>query len=83
MAKTILGYQDKKLSKWKNIRFTYQDYEYRANYERGFAPLLRLDRRKVGKRNFQYFNCMDVTHKFEITLDEVCEHIQKTLDYTN
>ena len=81
MAQALLAYQDKRLSKWKNVRFIYQGWEYRANYEAGFAPLLCLDRRKVGTRNFKYFKALDVSSKTDITIEWIQEEIQKILDY--
>ena len=83
MAQTLLAYQDKRLSKWKDVRFIYQGWEYRANYVNGFAPLIGLDRRKVGKRYFQYFTALDVSRKTDVTIEWVQEEIQKILDYVS
>ena len=54
-AISILGAQERKLSKIKDVRFTHDGYEYRVRYEGGFAAFVSVDRRQIGKRNFKYF----------------------------
>lgn len=82
VARTVLDVQHRKMKEWKNIKFSYKGYEYRANYEAGFAPDILLERRLDGTRkNFQYFHMIDVASKFSISLDEIKEEIDKTPNY--
>ena len=80
-ARTMLDAQHRRMKEWKNVKFFYKGYEYRANYEAGFAPDILLERRLEGTRNFKYFHMIDVTNKFSISLDEIKEEIDKTPNY--
>lgn len=80
-ARTVLDAQHRRMKEWKNVKFSYKGYEYRANYEAGFAPDILLERRLEGTRNFKYFHMIDVANKFSISLDEIKEEIDKTPNY--
>lgn len=61
MARVILATQNARISKLNNKRFVYKDFEYRLLYEGGFAPAITIERRQIGKRNFKYFDLVDVS----------------------
>ena len=54
-AVNLLKRQDRNIRKVNNTRFVDGGYEYRVTYRGGFASYVAIDRRKVGKRNFEYF----------------------------
>lgn len=54
-ARLILNMQDRNLRKVNNTRFVDNGYEYRVTYCGGFASYVAIDRRKIGKRKFEYF----------------------------
>lgn len=62
MAWNILDRQDRELRKLNKMRYFYNGYEYRITYEGGFAPIISLDRRWTGTRNFKYYKAIDVSH---------------------
>lgn len=55
-AKQFLSAQHNNLKKLNNLRITANGYEYRILYYGGFASYFAIDRRKIGKRNFKYFD---------------------------
>ena len=59
-AVAFLGAQDRRLRKIDKTRFTHDGYEYRLVYEGGFAPMVSIERRQIGKRNFKYFGGVGV-----------------------
>lgn len=71
IAKTLIGAQERRISKINGIRFEYEGFEYRLTYEGGFAAFVRIDRRQIGKRNFKYFSgfgaydCLNAEEAFE------------------
>lgn len=52
----VVKLNDRRLSSIRNIKFTYGKHEYRVNYMGGFAE---IERREIGKRNFEYFGAVD------------------------
>ena len=54
-AVRLLAAQDRNIRKVNGLRFCYDGFEYRLTYSGGFAPYVGIDRRKIGKRNFEYF----------------------------
>lgn len=78
-ATTILQLQDRNLRKLNNFRFTAHGVEYRLKYESGFAPMLWIEWRLVGKRNFKEYNglsmarCMSIKEAFEMVLEHIGE----------
>jgi len=77
IARTVLGLQDRNLRRLKDARFGYKGYEYRVNYEGGFASYVAIDRRKSGTRNFKYFdgfgayNCATAQEAYNKAIDIV------------
>ena len=61
MARMILATQNARISKLNNKRFVHNDFEYRLLYEGGFVPTITIERRQIGKRNFKYFDLVDVS----------------------
>lgn len=78
IAKTIVAIQEKRLSAIKDIRFVCDKYEYRANYEGGFACYIAVDRREVGKRNFKYFGGL-AGYKYATAQDAINAIIDKAI----
>lgn len=76
-AKALLKTQDRNLRRIRNIRIYNNGYEYRINYEGGFAAYIAIDRREIGKRNFKYFggvgayNCVSVASAMKLVMDEI------------
>ena len=76
-AVLLLNAQDRNIRKVNNTRFVEGGYEYRVTYRGGFASYVAIDRRKVGKRNFEYFggvgayNCWTVGEVMELVMDKV------------
>lgn len=60
-ARMILATQGVRISKLNKRRFFHNDFEYRLLYEGGFAPAITIERRQIGKRNFKYFDLVDVS----------------------
>ena len=60
-ARMILATQGIRISKLNKRRFFHNDFEYRLLYEGGFAPAITIERRQIGKRNFKYFDLVDVS----------------------
>ena len=54
-AMNIVKTQRRCFRKINGLRFFEDAYEYRIRYEGGFAEFFILERRKIGKRNFKYF----------------------------
>ena len=48
--------QESNIRRVNGIRFEHNGYEYRLTWRGGFAAYVAIDRRKVGKRNFEYFS---------------------------
>jgi len=76
-ARHFLDNQSKRISKLNGKRFSSNGYEYRLTYEGGFAPDICVDYRKLGKRNFKYLHCVDVSHCWDSdeALDKVFKEI--------
>jgi len=77
-ARAILGTQDKRVRALNGKRFVINGYEYRLTYCGGFATTVKVDRRKVGRRNFGWYitvGCHDC-----YGADDAFEKIQKLLD---
>ena len=75
----LLSVQDRNLRKIKNVRFVSGEYEYRIDYRGGFASYIAIDRRKIGKRRFEYFGGVSAAHcmSSESAMNLVMEEIQK------
>ena len=77
MARVILATQNARISKLNNKRFVHKDYEYRLLYEGGFVPVITIERRQIGKRNFKYFDLVDVSRCYgqngamELVMNEI------------
>lgn len=73
-ACVILNMQDRKIRKINGFRFEHNGYEYRTTYCGGFCPMARLDRRAVGKRNFKWFDSVDISR---------CRNIKEVMEQIN
>ena len=62
----VLAMQDGNIRKVNNLRFVHGDYEYRLKYFGGFACYVGIDRRRIGKRNFEYFGGVGAYHCFTV-----------------
>lgn len=78
IAKTIVAIQEKRLSAIKDTRFVCGKYEYRANYEGGFACYIAVDRREIGRRNFKYFTGI-AGYKYATAQDAINAIIDKAM----
>ena len=73
----FLGKQERNLKKINNTRFVENGYEYRVTYRGGLAAYVAVDRRKVGKRNFEYFcgigayHCWTAGEVMELVMEKV------------
>ena len=70
----ILTAQNNSLRKVNGVRFTEGSYEYRINYEGGFAAFVSVDRRQIGKRNFKGFgayNCRNAEQVLDIVAEKI------------
>ena len=78
-AMAILSIQDKSLRKANNKRLKYGNHEYRIRYNPGFAPTITIERRENGKRNFKYYELVDVSDcvGYYTAMDLVRERIIK------
>ena len=78
-AVRLLSAQDRNIRKVNGTRFVKDGYEYRVTYRGGFASYVAIDRRKIGKRNFQYFggvgagHCWTVEDVMELVMEKVKE----------
>lgn len=54
-ARAIIGIQERRIRSLNNRKFTYGGYEYEIRYEGGFAVIVSLYRREIGRRNFKYY----------------------------
>ena len=76
-AVAFLSLQDRNLRKVNNTRFVDGGYEYRVTYRGGFASYVASDRRKIGKRNFDFFSgvgayhCMTVGEVMDLVMEKV------------
>ena len=76
-AVILIGLQERNLQKVKDIRITYDGYEYRIDYHGGFAEYVAIDRRKIGTRNFKYFGgfgaytCFTVGQVLDIAKEKI------------
>lgn len=61
-AVRFLKEQDRSIRKVNNTRFVEGGYEYRVTYEGGLASFVAIDRRKIGKRKFEYFSGVSAVH---------------------
>ena len=77
LAVAVLERQAKNLRKADGVRFVHDGYEYRLSYRGGFAPYVGIDRRRIGKRNFQYFGgvgadrCRTVDDVMKLVMAEI------------
>ena len=78
IAKTIVAIQEKKLNAIKDVKFVCGKYEYRANYEGGFACYIAVDRREIGKRNFKYFTGI-AGYKYATAQDAINAIVDKAM----
>lgn len=78
-AVLFLGAQDRKLRKINKTRFVHDGYEYRLVYEGGFAPMVSIERRQVGRRNFKYFGGVGVFDcaNIEKVMSRVMERVNR------
>jgi len=78
-ARTILRSQARELNKIHGIRMVHDGYEYRLSYCNGFAPMVGIDRREVGRRNFKYFGGLmcDKYDNVNVLLEDVQNYIIK------
>lgn len=56
VARALVQIQDRRISKLNGLRFTHKGYEYEIRFEGGFACMVSLYRRELGRRNFKYFD---------------------------
>ena len=76
-AVSLIGEQDRRIRKINNVRFTHGEYEYRLKYMGGFTAYVGIDRRKIGKRKYEYFggvgayNCMTVGEVMDLVMKKV------------
>lgn len=76
MARVILATQNARIRKLNNKRFVYNNFEYRLLYE-GVVPAITIERRQIGKRNFKYFDMVDVSRCYgqseamELVMNEI------------
>lgn len=54
-AHAIIDYQNSRIRTLNGKRFKYNGFEYELRYEGGFASIVSLWRREIGRRNFKYF----------------------------
>ena len=75
----ILRVQDGGLRKVDDTRFVMNGYEYRLKYFGGFAPIVDIQRREVGRRNFKYYGSVGVHDLWTAgqVMDRVMEQIKK------
>jgi len=80
----VLAMQDGSLRKLNNLRFIHGDYEYRLTYGGGFACYIGIDRRRIGKRNFEYFGGVGAYHCLTIgsALKLIESEIEKRLAHS-
>lgn len=76
-AVSFLNAQDRNLRKMNNTRFIHNGYEYRLMYRGGFAAYVAIDRRKVGKRNFKYYDGMSVYQCW--TAEEAIDRVKQSV----
>lgn len=77
-AVAMLQMQDRRLKRVNGLRFLKEGFEYRLMYSGGFVPLVKLDRRAVGRRKFQYFATVDVSDCRDDV--EAMDEVYKTID---
>lgn len=51
--------QKRELRRITDRKFVEGDFEYRLTYRTGFAPTIRIERRRVGKRAFAWYDLFD------------------------
>lgn len=78
-ARIILEMQDRNIRRISGTRTCYNGYEYRMTYSGGFAPLIFIDRRRIGRRQFEDFGSVDACHLMSLgsAMRAVEEYIQK------
>lgn len=54
----IIAGQTDRIRTLHGKRFEHKGYEYEIRYEGGFAAIVALYRRVLGRRNFKYFTCV-------------------------
>lgn len=70
-AYSIVRGQNERIRALHGKRFVHKGYEYEVRYEGGFATMVSLYRRQVGKRNFKWFttegcyDCLGAATAFE------------------
>ena len=78
-AKLLVGKQERNLKKINGVRFVEGGYEYRLSWYGGFACYVAVDRRKVGKRKFEYFSGVSAVHCWSVgqVMDLVMDEVRK------
>ena len=56
LVKRFIRTQKENLKQAHNFRFTYGEHEFRLIYEGGLAESFAIMYRKIGDRNFRYFD---------------------------
>lgn len=77
IAKWLLTTQDESIRKLNKKRFMYGNYEYRLAYNGGFAPMIKIERREIGRRNFHYWDSVDVSHC--LGCNSAMEHVMDSI----
>jgi len=84
-AVRLLESQDRNIRKINGKRFEKDGWEYRLVYEGGFAACIRIDRRLVGKRKFEYFDlvsaadCLTAEEAERLVEEEIQRKVQKKI----
>lgn len=76
-AISILVNQDRNLRKINGTRLIEGSREYRLTYYSGFCPMVRIDSRSVDKRNFKWFDSIDVSRCRN--LEDALEKIRRSI----
>lgn len=78
-ARNILRAQDMNIRKISNTRFCRYCYEFRVSYCPGFVPMAKVDYRRIGRRNFQWFTSVDLSKCYDLNdaLEAVYADVEK------
>lgn len=71
----ILEMQDRNVRKISGTRTCYNGFEYRMTYSGEFAPLIFIDRRKIGARKFTGFGSVNACHL--MSLDSAMKAVEE------
>lgn len=77
VATALLQCQERELKKLDGWKLNSDRYEYRLRYESGFAPMVWIDRREKGKRNFReidgvpVYKCATTNDAMRLVIDKI------------